>query len=44
MANPFNLNAQAVVNSTNDASKFEVLYAGTGSIDMTGGSNAAMLL
>jgi Tfp pilus assembly protein PilX len=44
LTNPFNLNAQAVVNSTNDASKLQILYAGTGTIDMTGGSQAAMLL
>jgi Tfp pilus assembly protein PilX len=44
MANPFNLNGQGVVNSSNDASKLEILYAGTGTFDMTGGSNAAMLL
>jgi hypothetical protein len=44
MPNPFNLNAQAVINTTLDASKLEVLYAGTGSIDMTGGSQSAMLL
>src|SRR5258708_5186983 len=44
MANPFNLNGQAVVNPTNDASKLQILYAGTGTFDMTGGSQAAMLL
>jgi hypothetical protein len=44
MSNPFNLNGQAVVNNTMDASKLQVLYAGTGTIDLTGGSSANMLL
>jgi Tfp pilus assembly protein PilX len=44
MANPFNLNGQAVVNNSMNAAKLQVLYAGSGTIDMTGGSNAAMLL
>jgi Tfp pilus assembly protein PilX len=44
MTNPFNLNGQAVVNPSNDASKLQILYAGTGTFDMTGGSQSAMLL
>ncbi len=44
MTNPFNLNGQAVVNPSNDASKLQILYAGTGTFDMTGGSQSSMLL
>jgi Tfp pilus assembly protein PilX len=44
MANPFSLTSQTLVNPTMDASKLQILYAGTGSIDMHGGANAAMLL
>lgn len=44
MANPFDTNGQAVVNSSMDPSKFQVLYAGSQTIDMTGGSNACMML
>jgi Tfp pilus assembly protein PilX len=44
IANPFNLNGNAVVNSSMDPSRLQILYAGTGSIDMTGGSTAAFML
>src|SRR5258708_89647 len=44
MTNPFHLNGPAVVDPTNDASKLQILYAGTGMFDMTGGSQSSMLL
>jgi Tfp pilus assembly protein PilX len=44
MTNPFNTNGQAVVNTSMDPSRLQVLYAGAGSIDMTGGSSACMML
>ncbi len=44
MSSPFGLTSQTVVNGSMDASKLEILYAGTGNIDMTGGASAAMLL
>lgn len=44
MADPFDTKGQAVVNSGMVASALQVLYAGTGTINMTGGSNAAMVL
>lgn len=44
MADPFDTNGQAFVNPGMDAAALQVLYAGTGTINMTGGSNAAMVL
>jgi hypothetical protein len=44
IATPFNLNGNAVVNTSMDPTRLQVLYAGTGSIDLTGGSTAAMML
>ena len=44
LANPFNLNGQAVVNTSMDPQRLQLLYAGSGTIDLTGGSNASMLL
>jgi Tfp pilus assembly protein PilX len=44
MASPFNLTSQTLVNSSMDASKLQILYAGTGSFDMHGGATAAVLL
>jgi Tfp pilus assembly protein PilX len=44
LANVFNLNGQAIVNSSMDPSKFQIIYAGPAAIDMTGGSNAAFML
>lgn len=44
MADPFDTNGQAMVNSSMNAAALQVLYAGTGTINMTGGSSAAMVL
>lgn len=44
MSDPFDTNGQAVVNSSMNAAALQVVYAGTGTINMTGGSNAAMVL
>jgi hypothetical protein len=44
MATPFGMTSQTITNPSMDASKLEILYAGTGSFDMTGGSTASMLL
>jgi Tfp pilus assembly protein PilX len=41
LANPISLGGNAVVNASLDPSRLQILYAGTGSIDMTGGSQAA---
>jgi hypothetical protein len=44
LANPFNLNGNAVVNASMDPSKLQIIYAGTGTIDMHGGSNASYIM
>jgi len=44
LANPFNLNGNAVVNTSMDASNLQILYAGAGTIDLTGGSSASYLV
>ena len=44
MAAPFDTNGQAVVNTSMDPSRLQVLYAGAGHIEMTGGSTACMML
>jgi hypothetical protein len=44
LTNPFDLNGNAVVNPSMDPSRLQILYAGTGTIDMHGGTNASYLL
>lgn len=44
MPSPFDLNGNAVVNSSMDPSRLQILYAGTGTIDMHGGTAASYLL
>jgi Tfp pilus assembly protein PilX len=44
MPSPFDLNGNAVVNGSMDPSKLQILYAGTGTIDMHGGTSASYLL
>jgi Tfp pilus assembly protein PilX len=44
MASPFDLNGNAVVNSSMDPARLQILYAGTGTIDMHGGTGAAYIL
>jgi Tfp pilus assembly protein PilX len=44
LATVFNLNGNAVVNGSMDPSRLQVLYAGTGAIEMTGGANSAFMV
>ncbi|HVD93393.1 MAG TPA: hypothetical protein VNC21_13955, partial [Vicinamibacterales bacterium] len=44
LATVFDLNAQNVVNSSNDPARLQIQYAGSGAIEMTGGSNSAFML
>ena len=44
MANPISLGSQTMVNSSLDPSKLQILYAGTGTLDMTGGSTMAAMV
>lgn len=44
LANPFSVTSQSIQNPSMDASKFQVLYGGTGQIDMTGGATTSIML
>jgi hypothetical protein len=44
LANPFSVTSQSIQNPSMDASKFQILYAGAGQIDMTGGAATSVML
>ena len=44
LATVFDLNAQNIVNSSMDPARMQIQYAGSGAIEMTGGSNGAFML